>query len=173
MIKSEVLKELNSQINKEFYSSYLYLSMAMYFETKGLTGFSAWMRVQALEEETHAIKILNFVAERGGRVLLEKLDTPKHEWKSPLEAFEDAVKHEEFITASINNIVDVSYECKDHATASFLKWFVDEQVEEEATAGDIVNKLRLIGESGNGIFLLDKELGTRVFVYPPPALAAK
>ena len=170
MIKKEILDSLNKQINKEFFSSYLYLSMAMYFETKGLSGFSVWMKNQALEEQTHAVKLLNFVTERGGRVVLDKLEAPQNEWETPLAAFEAALKHEEFITESINKLVDISIDNRDHATNSFLQWFVNEQVEEEAIAGDIVNKLKLIGSSGNGIFMLDRELGQRVFVYPPPAL---
>ncbi|MCK5682793.1 ferritin [bacterium] len=171
MIKKEILDSLNEQINKEFFSSYLYLSMSMYFESKGLSGFSSYMKNQALEEQTHAVKLLNYVTERGGRVLLDKLETPQHEWETPLAAFEAALKHEEFITESINKVLDISIDNRDHATSSFLQWFVNEQVEEEATASDIVNKLKLIGTSGNGIFMLDRELGQRVFVYPPAALS--
>ena len=166
MLNSKIEKELNKQINKEFFSSYLYMSMAAYFESIDLLGFGNWMQIQAKEELTHAEKMYNFVHERGGKVVLEQIDKPQSEWASPLAAFEAALAHEEFITASINEIVNIALEEKDHATNIFLQWFVTEQVEEEASAGEIIKKLRLMKDAPGGLFMLDKELGARTLTLP-------
>ncbi len=169
MLKQRIADVINAQINAEFYSAYLYLSMSAYFQSKGLPGFANWMRVQFEEEQFHALRFYDYVNERGGRVLLTTFETPKHDWNSIVEAFEDVLKHELHVTDLINNLVDVAIEEKDHASNSFFKWFVDEQVEEEANVEQILSQLRLIDGKGDGILLLDRELATRVFV--PPVIA--
>jgi ferritin len=167
MLKSKIEKAINKQINAEMWSGYLYLSMSSYFESIGLSGFAHWMWIQAREEMTHAMRLYHHVIERGGRVLLEPIDKVQTDWKSPLHVFEQTYKHEQKVTALINDLLDLSIQEKDHATSNMLQWFVDEQVEEEASADEIVQKLRLIGKNGNGIFMLDNELGQRMFT--PPA----
>jgi len=169
MIDKKIEKALNEQINKEFFSSYLYLSMASYFESKNLTGMAAWMRVQADEEHLHAMRFYNYVIQKGGRAVLAAIETPKSEWKSTLEIFENTYEHEQFITASINELVNLSLEVKDHATNNFLQWFVTEQVEEEANVTKIIDNLKMIGDNSYGIFMLDRELGTRPPAQPLPA----
>jgi ferritin len=170
MLNGKIEKIINDQIVAETYSGYLYLSMSAYFESRGLKGMSAWMKCQAQEELTHAIKFFNYVHERGGRVILGAIEAPPSEWASPLAAFEDALAHEQKVTGLINSMVDLALKEKDHASDSFLRWYVDEQVEEEATAGEIVDQLKLIGDNGQGLLMLDRELGARTFTYPPPAL---
>ncbi len=167
MFNNKIEVAFNKQINEELFSSYLYLSMSAYFASIALEGFSSWMRVQAMEEMIHAQKFYNFIIERGGRVTLDSIAKPQIDWKSPLEAFEDTYKHEQHITSCINKLVDLAIKERDHASNNFLQWFVAEQVEEEASAESILQKLKLIGDKGNGIFMLDKELGQRVFVMPP------
>jgi len=167
MLKEKMLKALNEQINAEFYSSYLYLSMESYFQSVSLKGFGVWMRAQVQEELFHAMKFYDFVCERGGRVTLETIKKPDSNWKTPLIAFKQIQKHEQHVTGLIDSLVDLAMEEKDHATLNFLQWFVAEQVEEEASVGEIVDKLKLIREDTSGLFLLDAELGRRVFT--PPA----
>ncbi len=166
MLSEKMSRALNKQINAEMYSAYLYLSMAAYFESVSLSGFAKWMEMQTMEEMSHAKKMYDFVNERGGRVILETIEQPKTEWSSPLEAFEDAYKHEQYVTSLINSLVDLALEEKDHATNNFLQWFVAEQVEEEASADAIVQKLKLVGGKGNAIFMMDRELGQRTFTLP-------
>lgn len=168
MLKEKISKTFNEQITEELFSSYLYLSMSAYFQSVNLPGFANWMRVQAQEELMHAMKFYDYINGRRGRVLLKEIKTPQHEWKSPLEIFEAALKHEEYITEKINNLVDISITEKDHASNVFLQWFVNEQVEEEANADDIINRLSLIGDSKDGLFMIDRELATRVFTMPAP-----
>ncbi len=160
-MNDKVLKALNDQINKEWYSGYLYLSMATYFESLNLGGFASWMEIQAKEEFGHAMKIYKYVHERLDRVVLKAIDAPKTEWKSPLEAFEEAFAHEQFISASINSIVDLAMEHRDHATRNFLNWFVEEQVEEEESVDKIVQKLKMVQKAPHGLYMLDRELGQR------------
>jgi len=166
MLSKNMEKALNKQINAELYSAYLYLAMAAYFESLSLSGFANWMRIQAQEELTHAMKFYDFVYERGGRVVLDAVDAPPEAWDSSLAAFEGAYEHECKVSAMINDLVNLALEEKDHATNTFLQWFVSEQVEEEASADAVVQKLKLIGDHGNGIFMLDRELGQRVFHAP-------
>ncbi len=161
MINEKIEKALNVQINKEFFSSYLYLSMSSYFESKNLTGMANWMKIQADEEHLHAMKFYTYVIQKGGRVILASIETPKNSWKSPLDAYEDTYVHEQFITASINDLVHLSLEEKDYATHNFLQWFVTEQVEEESNVTKIIDDLKMVGENNYGIFMLDRELGTR------------
>ncbi|MBN2899661.1 MAG: ferritin [Clostridia bacterium] len=166
MINPKLEKAINEQINAELYSAYLYLSMGAYFEEKGLAGFANWMRVQFEEEQFHGLKFFGYLAERGGRVLLDAIDKPETEWDSPIAVFTEVVKHEAHVTSLINNLIDISIEERDHATKSFLNWFIDEQVEEEAAAADILNQLKLVEGDGRGLLMLDRELATRVFTPP-------
>jgi ferritin len=159
---------LNKQIVAEYYSSYLYLAMSAYFASINLEGFSNWMRIQALEELSHGTKIFDYVNERGGRVLLDTIDKPPVKWASPLAAFQAAFQHEQKVTGLINKLVDLAIKEGDHATENFLQWFVAEQVEEEASADGIVQKLKLVGKEGGGLFMIDREMSQRVF-HPPAA----
>ncbi|WP_417911041.1 ferritin [Candidatus Electronema sp. PJ] len=168
MLKTKVAESLNSQINAELYSSCLYLSMESYFHSVSLSGFATWMRVQVQEELLHAMKLYDFVGSRGGRVVLEAIAKPDADWESPLAAFAHVLRHEEGITARINNLMDIAASEQDHATKIFLQWFVSEQVEEEAGVSEILSKLRLIRSDSSGLFMLDAELGKRVFVPPAP-----
>jgi len=162
-MNKKVLDSFNEQVNKEFFSAYMYLSMAAYFESINLKGFANWMHVQAKEEVTHAMKFFNYIIQRGGNVKLEAINKPQIEWASPVSVFNDALKHEKFVTNSINNLVTIAGDEKDYASLNFLQWFVSEQVEEEDNANTIIQQLKLAGE-GSGLFLLDQELGKRVFV---------
>ncbi|HQQ00256.1 MAG TPA: ferritin [bacterium] len=171
MIDKKMLNAINDQINAEMFSAYLYLSMSAYFENTSLRGFANWMRVQAQEEMVHAMKFFDYVIERGGRAVLKAIEAPADEWASPVAAFEAAYEHEQKVTARINKLVDIAVELRDHATNAFLQWFVTEQVEEEASASEIVDKLKLIGEARGGLFMMDRELAARVFT-PPAASEA-
>jgi len=161
MISKKIQDALNSQINAEFYSAYLYMAMEAYFHSLNFLGFANWMQVQTQEEVSHARKIYDFINERGGRVTLDAIARPAGEWKSPLAVFEAAYKHEQKVTALINDLVEVAAKEKDHATGIFLQWFVSEQVEEEKNASEIVGKMRLLKDSAGSMFMLDKELGKR------------
>ncbi|ASJ09390.1 ferritin [Thermococcus siculi] len=161
MLGERMLKALNEQITKELFSAYFYLGIAAYFKDKGFDGFAAWMEAQAEEELGHAIRIYDYVFERGGKVELEKVEKPKQNFESPLKAFEAVYLHEVGVTESIYRLVEIAQEEKDHATYQFLQWFVEEQVEEEATAKSIVDKLKIIGDNPQGLFMLDRELGAR------------
>ncbi len=161
MASKKMIKSLNEQLNKELFSSYLYLSMSAYFEEDNLNGMAAWMRFQSQEEYAHAMKFYDFIHKIGGRVKLAQIDTPKDKWENPLAAFKEAYEHEKFISKSIHEIVDLAMEEKDHAARSFLNWFVDEQVEEEENANLIVEKFKMIGDNKTALYMLDKELGAR------------
>ncbi len=171
MINKNVEKSINDQINAELYSSYLYLSMASDMEERGLQGFSHWMKSQAQEELMHAMKFYEYLAERGGRALLTAIDGPQTKWKTPLAVMEHVSKHERHVTALINSMMDLAIKEKDHATVEMLHWFVKEQVEEESTAEAIVQKLKLAGDRGNGLFMIDKDLATRVPLFTFPVQA--
>ena len=161
VIQEKVRKALNKQINAELYSSYLYLAMAAYFEAKSLLGFANWFKVQSREENTHAMKFYEYIVERGGKVSLTAIEAPKTEWKSALDAFEEAYTHELKVTGMIYDLGKLAKSESDYATESMLKWFIDEQVEEEANASLIVEKLKMIKDSANGILMLNHELGER------------
>ena len=161
MINSKVEGALNDQIRKEFYSSYLYLSMAARFESMNLKGFAHWMQVQASEETKHGMKIYGHVNERGGKVTLQPIEAPPSNWKSAKEMFTEAYQHEQKVTASINKIVQLARTEKDNATEVFLQWFVNEQVEEEASTNEIARKLQLIGDNPPALVMLDEELRKR------------
>ncbi|MHC1751787.1 ferritin [Humidesulfovibrio sp.] len=168
MISKKMEKAFNEQIKWEYYSAYLYLSLSSYFTSLGLPGFANWMDVQFQEEQFHARRMFDYVNEKGGRAILQAIDAPPSVWKSPLAAFDFALKHEYVVTKRINDLMTMAQKENDHASAIFLQWFVSEQVEEEASFGDTVNKLKLVGD-GSGLFMLDRELAARVFVQPTVA----
>jgi len=159
MISKKMEEALNEQVNAELYSSYLYLSMESFFKSQNLNGFANWMRIQTQEEVLHATKIYDFINERGGRVLLKAIEA--------LAVFKAVYEHEQKVTGLVNDLVDLAIKEKDHATNSFLQWFVNEQVEEESTADEIVQQLKMVENAPGGIFMFDRELGQRVFT--PPA----
>ncbi len=161
MLSEKMQNALNAQVNAELHSSYLYLAMAAYFESQNLLGFANWMHQQTNEENLHGMKFYNYINSRRGRVLLTAIDAPKTEWKSPLAVFEDSLKHEQKITGLINKLMDLAIAESDHATISFLKWFIDEQVEEEANVDGVIQDLKRIGDAPQGLFILDRELAGR------------
>jgi len=165
-MKKEMAQALNKQVNAELYSSYLYLAMESYFQSISLSGFAAWMRAQVQEELFHGMKIYDYIHERGEKARLEAIARPEEKWENPLIAFEYVLAHEQHVTGLINNLIDVALDVRDHAAKAFLDWFITEQVEEEATVGQIVDRLRLIGADSSGLFFLDAELARRVFVMP-------
>jgi ferritin len=167
MLKKKMETALNKQINAELYSAYLYLSMASWAESKGLDGVGNWFRIQYQEEQAHAMRLYDYVNERGSRVKLTAIDAPPTDWKSPLAVFKETLKHEQKVTGLINRLVDLARSESDHATDNMLQWFVAEQVEEEATADSILCRIELVGEKGEGLFMIDRELAARVFT--PPA----
>ena len=159
MINKNIEGAVNRQINAELYSEYLYLSIASYFESVNLRGFAKWMEAQAVEEQNHAMKFYSYINERGGRVIFDSIAKPPSKWDSPLAVFEETYKHEQKVTAMINDLTDLARAEKDNATEILLQWYVNEQVEEEASASEILEKLKIIGSSGNGLIMLDRELG--------------
>ena len=166
MLSKKMEKALNGQINAEMYSSYMYLSMSAWFEQQGLAGLANWMNQQAQEEMFHAMKFFDFVHERGAKVQLDAIDKPPVKWKSTLDVFEATLAHEQKVTGLINDLANLALDERDHATSIFLQWFISEQVEEEDTAGGIVDKLKLIGKDSSGLFALDQEMGQRAFTLP-------
>ena len=167
MISEKMQSAFNKQVTAEFYSAHLYLSMAAYLESIDLPGFAHWMRIQYQEEVSHGMKIFEYVIERDGRAIVQAIEAPRSEWDGPLGVFEAALEHEQKVTGLINNLMDVALSERDHAASIFLQWFVNEQVEEEATAKGIMQQLKMLGDSKAGLFQIDRELGSRVFV--PPA----
>lgn len=161
-----MVKALNEQVVAEFDSAYLYLSMSAWAESHGLKGAANWLRIQFQEEQAHALHFYDFIKDRGEIVKLGGLATPENEWKDILALFEHVKAHEKEVTARINNLYSQSLDKKDHATSTFLHWFVTEQVEEEKNVQDIIDQLKLIGRDGSGLYMIDKELATRVFVAP-------
>jgi len=170
MLDKRVQDAINDQINWEFYSGYLYLSMAAQFADLGMPGGQNWMTVQYQEELTHAQKMFDYVLQRGGRVTLEAIARPQTEWPDGLSMFKVALEHEEGVTARIFDMTSLALELKDHATHNFLQWFIAEQVEEEENASDMLHKFTLAGDQPAGLYQLDKELAARVFT--PPATTA-
>ncbi len=161
MISKKMEEALNAQVNAEFWSAYLYLSMSACFAGKGLSGFAHWFKCQFDEEQQHALKIMEYIQSRGGTVVLQPIEKVQQEWDSALAAFEDTLKHEKVVTEKINNLMTLANDEKDYATASMLRWFVDEQVEEEDTAQGYVDALKMIGDSPAGVYMLNKELKER------------
>ncbi len=161
MIQEKMQTALNDQINAEFFSAYLYLAMAAYFEDQNLSGCAHWMELQYQEESEHAMKIYKYINDRGGRVQLNAMEKPQAEWDSPMTVFEAAYKHEQYITSRINDLMKLAVELNDFTTQSFLQWYLDEQVEEEANVDEIVQSFHLMGNDKRGLFMLDRELKTR------------
>ncbi|TAL68245.1 MAG: ferritin [Bacteroidetes bacterium] len=169
MIKKVIQDAINEQIVRELYSSNLYLSMAAYYRLINLNGFANWMRVQVQEEMFHAMKFFDYMLERGGEAMIGVIDAPPTKWDSPLDVFIAAQKHEESVTEHINKLATLAMKENDYATNILLQWFITEQVEEEATVTEIVERMRLAGDSKSSLFMLDSELKTRVFVPPVAA----
>jgi ferritin len=163
MLSKKMEKALNEQINKEMYSAFLYMSMSAQSTNIGLPGFANWFMVQYKEEMEHAMKIYDYINNQGGKVKLMAIDEPLSDFKDPMDMFKRTLKHEQFVTKCINELVNLSIKEKDHATQIFLQWFVTEQIEEEGNDNDIISKLELAGTKGNGLFMVDKELSTRVY----------
>ena len=168
MINKKIEDAINAQINAELWSAYLYLSMAMQFEADGHSGIANWFRIQFKEEQAHAEIFINYIVQRGGRVILKPIDAVPTEWSSPLEAFEATLAHEQKVTALINSIYALAEAEHDYATRGKLDWFVSEQVEEEETAQGLIDRLKLIGNDGVGLYMLDQELAARVYNVPSP-----
>lgn len=171
MLSKEIVEALNRQVNAELHSAYIYYAMMAYFDQKNLTGASAWMKAQVQEELFHANKFFAYISERQGKVVLEAIEKPAVEWKSILDVFEAAYKHEVYISSRINDLVKLARDENDNATYNFLQWYVSEQVEEEANVDAVIQKLKLVGDNGHGILMIDQQLGTRVFVMPTTTTA--
>lgn len=161
MLSETVQQAINDQINLEFASSHAYLSMSAYFEALSLTGFAHWMRKQSEEEHEHAMKFFDFISDRGGRVVLKAIEEPQTEFASPLATMQSALDHERKVTASIHRLYELAAREKDFATQSMLKWFIDEQVEEEKAADEVIQSLKLVGDDGSGLYMLDRQLAER------------
>lgn len=170
MISKKMVQSLNKQLNNELYSAYLYLAMSSYTTHIGLKGAANWFMVQYHEEMVHAMKFYDYVNSQGEHARLEAIATPPAEFGTLLSMFEQTLKHEQFITKCINDLMDLAIKDKDHATQIFLQWFVTEQIEEEGNDNDVIAKLKLVGDSPQALMMIDSELATRVFV-PPPAAA--
>jgi ferritin len=161
MMNPKIQEAFNKQLNFELFSAYLYLSMSAHFEAESFKGMAAWMRTQAQEEVGHAMRFYKFINDRNGRVTLAQIEAPKTQWSSPLEAFEDSYKHECKVTSAINDEMNLAMSERDHAAHTFLEWLINEQVEEEATVLTIVDQLKLVGDKGMALFLIDQQLGQR------------
>ena len=166
MIDKKMERALNSQINEELYSAYLYFAMAADFESKNWMGMSSWMKIQAQEEMGHALKLYNWINERGGKAVFDAIAKPDSSWDTPLDAFSGAYDHEQHITSCFYDLVKTAREVGDIATEIFLQWFVTEQVEEEANASDIVAEIKKLKDSPHGMVMLDKELAARTIAAP-------
>lgn len=166
MITKKIEDALNSQLNAEFYSAYLYLSMAGYFESMNLKGFASWMQVQFQEEQFHAMKLYGYIFERGGKVTLNAIEAPPSDWDCPLAVFEATLEHEQKVTGLINDLVYLAREEKDNAAEIFLQWYVNEQVEEEDNVNTVLSQLKLVKDSPQGMFIMDKEMAQRIFTPP-------
>ena len=161
MLSPKTLEALNRHLNRELYSAYLYLAMSAHFETKSLSGMANWMRIQFQEELQHAYKFFDFVNERQGKVDLLAIDAPPATWDSPLQVFQQAGEHEAQVTDWINELADLAQQESDHATGTFLQWFITEQIEEESTVQTIVDRLKMVGDNSALLFMIDDQLGQR------------
>jgi ferritin len=166
MVSKKMQKALNQQLNREYFSSYLYLSMSAYCSNAGLNGSANWFYQQYQEEVMHGMKIYDYMIQRGIKIELEKIDKPEGEFDGILDVFQKSLEHEEFMTKNLNELSDIAMKEKDHATYNFLQWFVTEQVEEEASVSDIIAKIKLIGKDGKGLYIIDNELAKRVAPSP-------
>ena len=168
MISEKMQDALNEQVNKEFYSAYMYLAMSSYCNTIGLPGFANWMRMQFEEESLHVTRMYDYILDQGGRVHLKQIDEPPKEYGSPLDIFEKTLEHEQFVTGCINELMEMAINERDYATQTFLQWYVTEQVEEEANVNDILAPLRMVGDDKGGLMMIDQQLAKRL---PPAPLA--
>lgn len=166
MLSKSIEKALNEQIEREVYSEYYYYAMAAFLASINLDGFANFFMIQAQEEHDHVVKIFHYINDRGGRVFIHGIDEPKNDFESPMEVFKLALEHEQFVSKSINELVDLAIKENDHAAKVFLQWFVDEQVEEESTMDRYYNRVKLIGGEGHGLLMIDSELAQRVYVVP-------
>ena len=166
MLSKKVLELLNTQVNKEFYSAYLYLDMANYYKNEGLNGFYNWYKVQAQEERDHALLFMDYIQQNGEAVVLEAIDKPDKEFKEFIDPLKEGTKHERYVTGLIHSIYGAAYEEKDFRTMQFLDWFVKEQAEEEDTADDLIKKFQLFGSDSKGLYMLDNELASRTYAAP-------
>lgn len=162
-ISQKMQDAINTQIKNEFDNAFLYLSITSWFEENDLKGFAQWNFVQYQEEQTHGIKFYNYIIERQGKATISQIEKPKNDWKSPLDVFEDILAREQETTKAIYSLYKTAQEENDYTSLGFLKWYLDEQVEEENNATEILNKLKMIGDSKSALVLLDAELGRRVF----------
>jgi len=161
MLSETIQKAINDQIKDEFFASHFYLAMSAYFESVNLSGCASWMRKQSEEEREHAMKFFSYLNDRGARVILQSVAQPPAEFSSVLDVFEKALEHEQRVTASINNIYTLAVKENDYATQVMLNWFVEEQVEEEKSASDVIALLKMVGDSVQGLIMLDRQLGAR------------
>ncbi len=168
MLKERIEKMLNDQMNFEMYSAYLYKAMGAYCDSIDLSGFANWFKIQGKEENFHTEKIYDYLLERGGRPFFTAIEAPKKDWESLKAAFENTLEHEQLVTEKVNTLMTAAIEENDHATRSFLNWFVDEQVEEESNTDRIIKQLKLLEGSSQGLFMMDKEMALRVFTPPAP-----
>ena len=166
MLSKKVIELLNEQVNKEFYSAYLYLDMANYYKDEGLNGFFNWYKIQAQEERDHAVLFMDYLQQNGEAVVLEAIDKPDKNFKEFIDPLNEGAKHERYVTGLIHNIYAAAYEEKDFRTMQFLDWFVKEQAEEEDTADDLVKKFELFGGDSKGLYMLDNELSERTYTAP-------
>lgn len=173
MISPKIQDAVNAQINAEFWSAYLYLAMAMHFENEGNAGIANWFRIQFKEEQAHAEIFINYLLQRGGRVVLKPIDGVPESWKSPLDAFEATLAHEQKVTSLINELYALAESEHDYATRGKLDWFVSEQVEEEETARNLIDRLKMIGDNGLALYMLDQELAARTYTVPSPLATAE
>ena len=169
MISEKMQDALNEQVNKEFYSAYLYLAMSAYCNTIGLPGFANWMRQQYEEESLHVTKMYDYILDQGGKIHLKKIDEPPQEYGTPVNIFEQTLAHEQFVTGCINELMGIAVDERDYATQTFLQWYVTEQVEEESNVNDILAPLRMVGDDGGGLMMIDQQLSQRL---PPAPLAS-
>lgn len=173
MLSKTIEDAINAQVNAELWSAYLYLSMAHNFEADGKSGIANWFKVQFKEEQAHAEIFMNYINQRGGRVWLKPIDAVETEWTTPLDAFKATLEHERKVTAMINNLYALAEAEHDYATREMLNWFISEQVEEEESAQQLIDKFTLIGNDGMGIYMLDQELAARVYNVPSPLATAE
>ncbi len=166
MLNKKVTELLVDQVNKEFYSAYLYLSFANFYEEEGLDGFANWYRIQAMEERDHAIEFMEYIQDNGESVPLEAIAKPDAKLEDLIDPLKEAYEHEQYVTRLINGIYDEAYNVKDYRTMQFLDWFVMEQCEEEKTAGDLVKKFEMFGTDANNLYALNEELKTRTYTAP-------
>ena len=173
MLNQKIQDALNEQINAELFSAYLYLSMAQHFEAEGLPGFANWFKIQFKEEQDHATIFMNYINQRGGRVILKAIDAVPTSWESPMDAFKATLEHEQKVTSLINGLYALATVENDYATRDRLAWFVTEQVEEEDNCRVLIDKLRLIGDNGMGLYMLNTELAARTYTVPSPLATAE